>query len=58
MFRRDHSCVWSSYEIVERILELEGEKKTWFFGLSIPTCHLNDLEEVVILFKSVSSPIK
>lgn len=32
--------------MVKRILEFEGQKKTYFFGLSIPTCHLNDLEQV------------
>lgn len=33
--------------MVKRILEFEGQKKkTCFFGLSVPTCHLNDLEQV------------
>lgn len=47
MLWRDHSFVRSSYEIVERIMELEGQKKKdLFFYLSIPTYHLNDLEQV------------
>lgn len=45
MLQRDHSCVWSSYEIMEKILELEAQKRTLFWS-DIPTCHLNDLEQV------------
>lgn len=57
MLQREHSFVWSSYEIVERIMELEGQKKKkdLFFYLSIPTYHLNDLEQVSKYDNSLSS---